>query len=110
MIWPAGLANGSDWVASATNGHVMDWIEVWPQRGYKKITEENKEIGLNDFYFYEGQKFGTLQSASAMAKLASMDMLMNEPGWQAEAVRRARLRRCSRSTTASSTASWYSTT
>jgi choline dehydrogenase-like flavoprotein len=79
--WPAGLANGSDWVGRNLMRHLMDWIEVWPERGCK-ITEENKEIGLNDFYFYEGQKFGTLQSASAMAKLASMDMLTNHPGWQ----------------------------
>ena len=84
--WPRGLANGSDWVGRNLMRHLMDWIEVWPQPGCK-ITAENKEIGLNDFYFWEGQKYGTVQSAGAMAKLASMDMLTNHPGWQAKALR-----------------------
>ena len=84
--WPRGLANGSDWVGRNLMRHLMDWIEVWPQPGCK-ITAENKEIGLNDFYFWEGQKYGTVQSAGAMATLASMDMLTNHPGWQPKALR-----------------------
>jgi choline dehydrogenase-like flavoprotein len=84
--WPRGLANGSDSVGRNLMRHLLDWIEVWPHRGCK-ITDENKEIGLNDFYFWEGQKYGTVQSASSMAKLASMDMLTNHPGWQATALR-----------------------
>ncbi len=84
--WPRGLANGSDSVGRNLMRHLLDWIEVWPHRGCK-ITDENKEIGLNDFYFWEGQKYGTVQSASSMAKLASMDMLTNHPGWQAKALR-----------------------
>ena len=43
--WPNGLANGSDMVGRNLMRHVMDWIEIWPQRG-SKITAENKEIGL----------------------------------------------------------------
>ncbi len=84
--WPRGLANGSDWVGRNLMRHLMDWIEIWPQPRCK-ITAENKEIGLNDFYFWEGQKYGTVQSAGAMAKLASMDMMTNHPGWQAKALR-----------------------
>jgi len=84
--WPRGLANGSDWVGRNLMRHLLDWIEIWPQPGCK-ITAENKEIGLNDFYFWEGQKYGTVQSAGAMASLASMDMLTNQPGWQAKALR-----------------------
>ena len=84
--WPRGLANGSDWVGRNLMRHLLDWIEVWPEPGCK-ITDENKEIGLNDFYFYEGQKYGTVQSASAMATLASMDMLTNHPGWQPKMLR-----------------------
>ncbi|MGO9293948.1 MAG: GMC oxidoreductase [Streptosporangiaceae bacterium] len=84
--WPRGLANGSDSVGRNLMRHLMDWIEIWPQRGCK-ITAENKEVGLNDFYFWEGQKYGTVQSAGAMANLASMDMLTNHPGWQATALR-----------------------
>ena len=84
--WPRGLANGSDWVGRNLMRHLLDWIAVWPQRGCK-ITAENKEIGLNDFYFWEGQKYGTVQSAGAMASLASMEMLTNHPGWPAKALR-----------------------
>jgi choline dehydrogenase-like flavoprotein len=84
--WPRGLANGSDWVGRNLMRHLMDWIEVWPQPGCK-ITAENKEIGLNDFYFWEGQKYGTVQSAGAMASLGSMDMLINHPGRLPKALR-----------------------
>ncbi len=66
--------------------HLLDWIEIWPQRGCR-ITAENKEIGLNDFYFWEGQKYGTVQSAGAMASLAPMEMMMNQPGWPSKALR-----------------------
>ena len=84
--WPCGLANGSDWVGRNLMRHLLDWIEVWPQP-HCKITAANKEIGLNDFYFWEGQKYGTVQSAGAMASLTSMEMLTNHPGWQPKALR-----------------------
>ncbi|OBG36917.1 GMC oxidoreductase [Mycobacterium sp. E3198] len=84
--WPRGLANGSDYVGRNLMRHLMDWVEVWTEPGCK-ITAENKEIGLNDFYFWEGQKYGTLQSAGAMANLASMDMFTNQPGWQPKVLR-----------------------
>jgi choline dehydrogenase-like flavoprotein len=84
--WPRGLANGSDSVGRNLMRHLLDWIEVWPQSRCK-ITAENKEIGLNDFYFWEGQKYGTVQSAGAMASLASMEMLTNQPGWRPKALR-----------------------
>ncbi|OBI49333.1 GMC oxidoreductase [Mycobacterium sp. E796] len=78
--WPRGLANGSDLVGRNLMRHLHDWIQVWPHSG-AKITAENKEVGLNDFYFWEGQKYGTVQSAGTMASLASMEMLTNHPGW-----------------------------
>jgi choline dehydrogenase-like flavoprotein len=84
--WPRGLANGSDMVGRNLMRHLLDWIEVWPQRG-SKILAENKEIGLNDFYYWEGRKYGTIQSAGAMAKLAPMEMVTNQPGWQPKALR-----------------------
>ncbi|EHB49746.1 FAD-dependent pyridine nucleotide-disulfide oxidoreductase [Mycolicibacterium rhodesiae JS60] len=84
--WPRGLANGSDTVGRNLMRHVMDWIEIWPQRG-SKITAENKEIGLNDFYFIDGQKYGSVQSASSMASLAPIDLMMNQPGWLSKALR-----------------------
>ncbi len=84
--WPSGLANGSDWVGRNLMRHLHDWIEVWPQPRCK-ITAENKEVGLNDFYFWEGQKYGTVQSAGAMASLAPLGMMTNQPGWRATALR-----------------------
>ena len=81
--WPRGLANGSDSVGRNLMRHVIDHIEVWPQPN-SKITAENKEIALNDFYFWEGQKYGAVQSAGAMAP---MEVLTNHPGWQHKALR-----------------------
>ena len=84
--WPRGLANSSDLVGRNLMRHLLDWIEVWPHRG-AKITAENKEIGLNDFYFWEGEKYGTVQSAGAMASLAPLEMLTNQPGLLPRALR-----------------------
>jgi choline dehydrogenase-like flavoprotein len=81
--WPRGLANGSDWVGRNLMRHVADHIEVWP-RPDCRITAENKQIGLNDFYFWEGQKYGTVQSGGAMPPAAA---LTNHPGWQHKALR-----------------------
>jgi choline dehydrogenase-like flavoprotein len=81
--WPGGLANGSDWVGRNLMRHLIDLIEIWPHPD-SKITAPNKEIGLNDFYFWEGQKYGTVQSFGSMPP---MEMLTNRPGWQAKALR-----------------------
>jgi choline dehydrogenase-like flavoprotein len=81
--WPRGLANGSDWVGRNLMRHVADHIEVWPEPGCK-ITAENKQIGLNDFYFWEGHKYGTVQSGGAMPPV---EALTNHPGWQFKALR-----------------------
>jgi len=81
--WPRGLANGSDWVGRNLMRHLLDPIEVWPQPGHK-TTAANKEIGLNDFYFWEGQKYGTVQSFGA---IPPMEWLTNRPGWRGKALR-----------------------
>ncbi|OBF58379.1 glucose-methanol-choline oxidoreductase, partial [Mycobacterium sp. 852002-50816_SCH5313054-b] len=59
--WPRGLANGSDVVGRNLMRHLLEPIEIWPNPK-RRIMAANKEIGLNDFYFCEGQKYGTLQS------------------------------------------------
>ena len=74
--WPRGLANGSDLVGRNLMRHLVDLIEIWPQSD-SKITAPNKEIGLNDFYFWEGQKYGTIQSFGSMPP---MELLTNRPG------------------------------
>ncbi|MGA9491842.1 MAG: GMC family oxidoreductase, partial [Mycobacterium sp.] len=81
--WPRGLANGSDWVGRNFMRHLLEPIEIWPQPG-RKITAANKEIGLNDFYFWEGQKYGTVQSFGAMPP---MEMVTNRPGPLGKALR-----------------------
>ncbi|OBA89880.1 glucose-methanol-choline oxidoreductase [Mycobacteriaceae bacterium 1482268.1] len=80
--WPNGLANGSDLVGRNLMRHLVDFIQVWPQRD-SRITAENKEIGLNDFYFWEGQKYGTVQSGGVMPQFESFT---NHPGWQHKAL------------------------
>ena len=80
--WPRGLANGSDWVGRNLMRHLLDPIEIWPYPGHK-TTAANKEIGLNDFYFWEGQKYGTVQSFGA---IPPMEWLTNRPGWQGKAL------------------------
>lgn len=81
--WPRGLANGSDWVGRNLMRHLLDPIEIWPHPGHK-ATAANKEIGLNDFYFWEGQKYGTLQSFGA---IPPMQWLTNRPDWRGRALR-----------------------
>ncbi len=81
--WPRGLANGSDMVGRNLMRHLLDPIELWPEPD-SRITAANKEIGLNDFYFYEGQKYGTVQSFGA---IPPMEWLINRPGAQAKALR-----------------------
>ncbi len=81
--WPRGLANGSDWVGRNLMRHLLDPIEIWPQRD-SKITAANKEIGLNDFYFADGQKYGTVQSFGA---IPPMQWVTNRPDWRGKALR-----------------------
>ncbi len=81
--WPRGLANGSELVGCNLMRHLIDLIEIWPQPGCK-ITAPNKEIGLNDFYFWEGQKYGTVQSFGPMPP---MEILTSRPGWQPKVLR-----------------------
>ncbi len=81
--WPAGLANGSDYVGRNFMRHLLEPVEVWLNPG-RKITAANKEIGLNDFYFWEGQKYGTVQS---FGEIPPMEWLTNRPGGRANALR-----------------------
>jgi choline dehydrogenase-like flavoprotein len=81
--WPRGVANSSDMVGRNLMRHLLDPIMIWPQPD-STITAANKEIGLNDFYFHQGQKYGTVQSFGA---IPPMEWLTNRPGPQAKALR-----------------------
>ncbi|WP_349268847.1 dehydrogenase [Mycolicibacterium parafortuitum] len=81
--WPRGLANGSDMVGRNLMRHLLDPVMVWPQAD-SKITAANKEIGFNDFYFHQGEKYGTVQSFGA---IPPMEWVINRPGPLAKALR-----------------------
>jgi choline dehydrogenase-like flavoprotein len=81
--WPRGLANGSDWVGRNLMRHLIDLIEVWPEPG-TKITDHNKQIGLNDFYLWEGQKYGAIQSLGAVPPI---EYFTNHPGLMLKVLR-----------------------
>src|SRR5262249_1704312 len=81
--WPRGLANAPAWVGRNLMRHLIDYIEIWPQPDCK-IAAPNKEIGLNDFYFWEGQKYGAVQSGGSMPP---MEILTNRPGWRPKVLR-----------------------
>lgn len=87
--WPRGLANESDWVGRNLMRHLVDLIEIWPERGFRATGKDiqigqNKEIGFNDFYFWEGQKYGAVQS---FGSVPDMDYMTNHPGWGPKALR-----------------------
>jgi choline dehydrogenase-like flavoprotein len=75
--WPRGLANDSDWVGRNLMRHLVDLIQIWPQPD-SKIVAQNKEIGFNDFYFWEGQKYGAVQSVGSTPPI---EYFINHPGW-----------------------------
>ncbi|BBU20418.1 GMC family oxidoreductase [Mycobacterium xenopi] len=81
--WPQGLANGSGWVGRNLMRHLLDLVEIWPQAD-SKITEPSKQIGLTDFYFWEGQKYGTVQS---MGSVPPIEYFTNHPGWPFKVMR-----------------------
>jgi len=83
--WPRGLANGSDMLGRNFMRHLLEPIEVWPDAVHR-TTAANKEIGLNDFYFCDGQKYGTVQSFGAIPPL---EWQSNRPGWRGTALRAA---------------------
>ena len=60
--WPDGMANSSGLVGRNLMLHTSDFFAVRPRA--KNLSKEGprKAISANDFYVYEGQKLGTLQS------------------------------------------------
>ncbi|SBS75570.1 Glucose-methanol-choline oxidoreductase [uncultured Mycobacterium sp.] len=81
--WPNGLANGSDMVGRNLMRHLLEPMEIWQQTGTRTSTA-SKEIGFNDFYFWEGQKYGTVQSFGAVPPV---EWMTNRPGGQGKALR-----------------------
>ena len=82
--WPRGLANGSDWVGRNLMRHLLDFISRSGRNRTPRSRPKTRQIGLNDFYFWEGQKYGTVQSGGAVPPI---EALTNRPGWQFKALR-----------------------
>ncbi|MEB4212251.1 GMC family oxidoreductase [Mycobacterium sp. 94-17] len=81
--WPHGLANDSDLVGRNLMRHLAASYKIWPPRDRTVVTD-TKEIGLNDFYFMDGQKYGTVQS---FGPVPPIEMMNNRPGWWPKALR-----------------------
>jgi choline dehydrogenase-like flavoprotein len=75
--WPAGLANRSGLVGRNLMFHVSDFFAVNPLRRLPGAGPE-KSLALNDFYFSEGEKLGTFQSAGAAVELGQIMQYMRE--------------------------------
>ena len=74
--WPNGLANRSDLVGRNLMRHGIDLLLVMLKLG-EPITGQIKELALNDFYFDDGEKLGTLQS---FGPLPPISYFLNQPG------------------------------
>jgi len=79
---PDGLANGSGVVGRhymCHNNSALIALSRTPNP-----TRFQKTLGLNDFYFRDGQKYGTVQSFGA---IPPMEWLTNRPGRRGKALR-----------------------
>ena len=63
--WPNGLANDSGLVGKNLMRHFVDLYAIKPKTR-QRISINSKEIAFNDFYLFNGQKFGTIQSFGSL--------------------------------------------
>jgi choline dehydrogenase-like flavoprotein len=61
-FWPKGLANGSDQVGRNLMFHTSDIFALWAPRRLRRQGRQRKSISLRDFYVYDGQRLGYIQS------------------------------------------------
>lgn len=59
--WPNGLGNTHDVVGRYLMFHVSEFIAIWPKGKFAAKGARNT-IALRDFYHFNGQKYGELQS------------------------------------------------
>ena len=76
-IWPSGLANHSDQVGRNLMRHFLDYYLTYPLHS---LTSDNlvKQIALNDFYFIDDGKLGTLQSNGPLPPAAYVSQGMRD--------------------------------
>lgn len=83
--WPNGLANRSGLVGRNLMLHVSDFFAVRPL-GRFSDAGPHKSLALNDFYFAEGEKLGTFQTAGAAVAIGQImqymrDVAEKDPAW-----------------------------
>ncbi|MBK8576148.1 MAG: GMC family oxidoreductase N-terminal domain-containing protein [Elusimicrobia bacterium] len=88
--WPQGLGNASGLVGRNLMRHYIDLIGIFSPAPPNEKGDE-KEIGCNDFYLRDGEKFGTLADFGTMPPLpviledldndVATEGLMQRVGW-----------------------------
>jgi choline dehydrogenase-like flavoprotein len=83
--WPDGVANSSSQVGRNYMRHMVDLYIVAPKHK-GAIEGQIKEIAFNDFYHYDGRKYGTVQS---FGELPPVDRVLHRPtpGWRHRVMR-----------------------
>lgn len=74
--WSNGLANSSDYVGRNLMLHASDFFGVFPLKSSSKISHP-KKLSLNDFYFYDGVKLGTIQSIGVQINSKNVSSYLN---------------------------------
>lgn len=69
--WPDGCANESGLVGCNLMLHLNEMIAIWPSRK-ADFTGPAKTISVRDFYHWEGQRFGLLQSMGLGAEYGNV--------------------------------------
>jgi choline dehydrogenase-like flavoprotein len=72
--WPQGLANGQDQVGRNFMRHLVDMF-VFRTQLKEPVRGQTKQLGFNDFYMHEGEKFGTVQS---LGHVPPVDILLKD--------------------------------
>jgi choline dehydrogenase-like flavoprotein len=75
--WPTGLANRSGLVGRNLMLHVSDFFAVAPLRRLSGDGPQ-KSLAVNDFYFAEGEKLGTFQTAGTAVDLGQIMQYMRD--------------------------------
>ncbi len=61
-FWPDGLANRSDQVGRNLMFHASEIFALWAPRRLARQARQRKSISVRDFYVYNGQRLGYVQS------------------------------------------------
>lgn len=83
--WPTGLANRSGLVGRNLMFHASDFFAVAPLESLSGAGPQ-KSLALNDFYFSNGEKLGTFQTAGMAVELGQImqymrDVAERDPVW-----------------------------